>query len=127
MKNNLFKSIWSVLAGFIFVVITSGLTDFALISLGAMKQPFDLNSTAFILLVVLYRSAYGVGGSYITARLAPQNPMKHSMIGGGIGLALTIVGAAVMWHLPPHWYPISLMITTLPCAWLGARLFLGGK
>jgi len=89
-----------------------------------MKQPFNLNFSYFIIFVIFYRSMYGTIGSFLTARLAPNRPMRHSMIGGLIGFVISIIGAIAMWDTPPHWYAISLIITALPCAWLGGKLFL---
>lgn len=127
MKNNLLKSTWAVFAGFLLVVILSIATDLLLTKAGVMKQPFDQNSTFFISLVVVYRSLYGIAGSFLTARLAPNRPMKHSLTGGMIGLVITTVGTIAMWDQPPHWYPISLIVTTLPCAWLGGWIFIKSK
>jgi hypothetical protein len=49
--------------------------------------------------------------------------MDHAMIGGFIGLALSLVGAVVTWNrgpeFGPHWYPIALVVLALPTAWLG--------
>jgi hypothetical protein len=66
-------------------------------------------------------------GSYITARLAPHAPMKHALILGGIGFVLSLAGAigASGMNLGPMWYPIALVITTLPCTWLGGYLYRG--
>lgn len=127
MKRNLFKSIWAVVAGFIFVVFVSILTDIVLTKTGLMKQPFHLNTTSFIAFVVLYRCFYGTIGSFLTAKLAPGRPMKHSVIGGIAGLIIAAIGTVVMWEESPHWYPIALIITALPCAWLGARIFIKRK
>ena len=124
MNKKILKSIWAVLAGFILVVILSTLTDLVLIRTGIMKQPFELNSVFFILLVVGYRCLYGITGSYLTARLAPNRPMRHALAGGVIGLGIATLGAVVMWDKPPHWYPISLIITVLPTAWLGGLIYL---
>jgi len=49
---------------------------------------------AALLLATAYRIVYGIAGSYVTARLAPDRPMQHALLGGFIGLALSIVGAA---------------------------------
>jgi hypothetical protein len=88
MNKTLLKSIWALLAGFIVVVILSIITDTALMQSGIMKQPLEQNSNFFIGLIVLYRSLFSITGSYITARLAPNKPMRHAMIGGAIGLIL---------------------------------------
>ncbi len=73
-----------------------------------------------------YRSVYAVLGSYITARLAPNNPMKHAMLLGVIGVVLSMAGLVSTWNAGPaygpRWYPIALVVSALPCAWIGARL-----
>jgi hypothetical protein len=61
-------------------------------------------------------------GCYLSARLAPNRPMKHAIILGVIGVVLTIVGLIAMWDIPPRWYPVSLIVLTLPAAWLGGKL-----
>lgn len=127
MSKNTFKSIVAILAGLAVVVILSIATDLVLHMTNIMKDPFDDNPAWFIIIVIIYRNIYSALGSYLAARLAPDKPMRHAMILGGIGTALTIVGAASMWHLPPHWYPISLIILALPSAWLGGKIFGGGS
>jgi hypothetical protein len=76
------------------------------------------------LLALAYRCVYGALGSWIAAALAPRRPMLHAMILGGIGFVLSIAGALTMMplHLGPDWYPIALILTALPCAWLGGAL-----
>ena len=52
--------------------------------------------------------------------------MKHALIGGLVGLVLSTVGAVATWNagpaFGPHWYPLALVATALPCAWLGGQL-----
>ena len=117
----------ALIAGFLTVLILSLATDQLLHVLNVYPpwgQPmFDpwLN-----LLALSYRCVYGALGSYIAARLAPHAPMRHAMILGFIGLPFAIIGAVVSitrYDLGPAWYPIALVITTLPCAWLGGLLY----
>ena len=79
-----------------------------------------------LLLATVYRTIYSVLGSYLTARLAPDKPMLHSLAGGIIGLILSIVGVVETWNkgpaFGPHWYPIALVALALPGAWLGGKL-----
>lgn len=79
-----------------------------------------------LLLATIYRTVYGVLGSYITAWLAPSRPMGHALVGGAIGLAVSILGAAVTWNkgptFGPHWYPLALVVLALPTAWVGGKL-----
>ena len=83
-------------------------------------------SDALFLLATVYRTVYTVLGSYVTARLAPHAPMKHALAGGVVGLVLSTVGAVTTWdrgpEFGPHWYPLALVATAMPCAWAGGRL-----
>jgi hypothetical protein len=76
------------------------------------------------LLALAYRCVYAVVGSYVAATLAPRNPMRHALVLGVIGFALSLAGAiaAIRMDLGPGWYPIALAVTALPCAWLGGVL-----
>lgn len=74
------------------------------------------------LLALAYRSVYGVVGSYIAARFAPRAPMHHALALGVVGLVLSVAGAIAMWDFGPNWYPVALVLTTLPCAWFGGVL-----
>jgi uncharacterized membrane protein len=46
--------------------------------------------------------------------------------GGVVGLVVCTVGAVVTWNrgsaFGPHWYPLALVATAVPCAWLGGQL-----
>ena len=75
------------------------------------------------LLATLYRTVYGIAGSYVTARLAPSHPMGHAMALGFAGLAVSIGGAAAGWSFGHHWYPLALVALALPTAWAGGQLW----
>jgi hypothetical protein len=120
--KNILKSIWAILAGFLVTVILSIVTDQILEKTGLMKTPFEYNSSGFIIFVILYRTIYGILGSYITAWLAPGRPMRHVLIGACIGLVIATIGTIAMWDVPPHWYPITLIALALPTAWVGGKL-----
>jgi hypothetical protein len=124
--NTTFKSIGAILAGLITVVILSTLTDMVLEKIGFLQtDPFEYNAWWLIVIVIIYRNVYSTAGSYIAARLAPNKSMRHAMILGFIGFVLSIVGTIVMWDVPPHWYPITLVVLALPSAWLGGKLAAG--
>jgi hypothetical protein len=119
------RSVLAVMAGFVVVVVLSLLTDIFLYKAGAIPTPGQRMSDSMLLVASIYRTAYAVVGSYISDRLAPYEPMVHALIGGFIGLVLSIVGVVVSWNhvstMGPRWYPISLVITALPAAWLGGK------
>ena len=83
------RSIGALLAGFVFVVILSLGTDLALHAAGIFPPLGQIMSNALFLLATIYRTVYAVVGSYITARLAPNRPMQHALLGGAIGLVLS--------------------------------------
>ena len=122
MKNKL-KSVGAVIAGFVALATLSIITDIILGKAGVMKtDPFAENPAWLIAVIILYRTIFNTIGCYLGARLAPGKPMKHAMILGTIGVVLTLVGLIVAWDVPPRWYPISLIVLTLPAAWLGGKL-----
>lgn len=119
------RSIWAIVAGFLVVVILSIGTDAALHALRIYPTLGQRMSDNLFLLATIYRTIYAILGSYITARLAPNRPMGHALFGGLIGLVLGSVGAAATWkhtELGPHWYPLVLVATALPCAWLRGKI-----
>ncbi|XDD52152.1 hypothetical protein AB3N59_19530 [Leptospira sp. WS92.C1] len=121
----LFRSSKAVLIGLVVIFATSLGTDQILHELN-VYPPWGVPMFEPVLnfLALSYRIAYGVLGSYITAKFAPGNPMRHALILGGIGFVLSSLGAitAINYNLGPAWYPISLICTSLPCAWLGGKL-----
>jgi peptidoglycan/LPS O-acetylase OafA/YrhL len=74
-------------------------------------------------LAAAYRLAFTVLGGYVTAALAPRNPMVHVLILGAIGGLTAAAGAVATWNagpeFGPRWYPLLLVVTALPCVWLG--------
>ena len=123
-KRSTGRSIGALLAGFVVVVILSLGTDMALRAAGIFPPLGQTMSNPLFLLATVYRTVYSIVGSYITARLAPNRPMQHALLGGAIGLVLSVVGAVVTWNkdLGPHWYPLALVVTALPCAWVGGEI-----
>jgi hypothetical protein len=126
--RNIPRSIGAIFAGFAFVLIITLVTD-QLLHVTGVFPPWGASMAGYdaaLLLATAYRIVYGIAGSYVTARLAPDRPMQHALLGGFIGLALSIVGAAVTWNggpaFGPHWYPIALVVTALPTAWAGGKL-----
>jgi len=118
------RSIGALLAGFVAVVVLSLGTDLALHATGVFPALGQRMSDALFVLATAYRTLYSVVGSYVTARLAPDRPMGHALVGGLIGVALSTLGAVVTWNkdLGPHWYPLALIVTAMPTAWLGGKL-----
>jgi hypothetical protein len=118
------RSIWAVVAGFLVVVVLSTATDAVLHAAGVFPALGKSMSNGLFALATAYRTLYGILGSYVTARLAPNKPMKHSLIGAAIGTAIATIGAIATWNmnLGPHWYPVALILTAFPTGWLGAKL-----
>ena len=123
--RSLWRSAGALLIGFLAVVALSLGTDQLMHSLN-IYPPWSepMNETSDNLLALAYRCVYGAVGSYLAARFAPRNPMRHAMILGVIGFALSLLGAiaTIPMKLGPAWYPIALVVTALPCAWLGGVL-----
>ena len=122
------RGIGAVAAGLVAVFAVTTATD-VVMHLSGVFPPMDAPpmSGALFLLAFAYRLIYGVAGGYLTARLAPNRPMRHALILGGVGLGISIAGAVAMWNAGPAWYPLGIAASALPCAWLGARLRLANQ
>jgi hypothetical protein len=125
-ESNPLRSVAAIVVGFLAVVVLSLGTDQVLHVLKVyppwgdpMPQP-GLNALA-----LSYRIVFTIFGSYLAARIAPRNPMRHAMILGLIGTVFGTAGAVatIPMHLGPAWYPIAIAATALPCAWLGGALY----
>lgn len=117
------RTVLGLLVGFLLIVILSMGTDMVMHATGIFPLPGQpMGNAGLYLLALAYRCIYAIAGSYVAARIAHHDPMRHALILGGIGLVLSTVGAVVMWDIGDQWYPVALAISTLPCAWIGGRL-----
>jgi len=124
--RRILRRIGAVAAGLLAVIILSLGTDVVMHATGIYPPWFQPMSDALFLVATAYRIVYAIAGSYIAARLAPDRPMQHALVLGVVGLALSIAGTVGTWNAGPEfgpkWYPLALVATALPCAWVGGRL-----
>ncbi len=120
------RGILALLAGLGAIVVLSLGTDVVLHATGIYPPWFEPMGTPLWALATGYRIVYGVLGGYITARLAQSRPMRHAIILGVLGIALSLIGVVATWdsgpEFGPKWYSIGLVVIALPCSWAGARL-----
>ena len=119
------RSVAAIVTGFLVVVLLSLGTDQVLHMLNVYPpwgQP--MWETGDNLIALGYRSVFTVLGGYVTARLAPSNPMRHVLIVATIGLVIGVVAAiaTIPMNLGPAWYPIALAVTGPAFTWLGGKL-----
>jgi hypothetical protein len=123
---NIGRSILALLAGFVLVFVLTVLTDVILHVTHVYPPLGQPAPDRLLVLATIYRTVFGVAGSYLTARLAPYAPMGHALFGGAIGLVVSIAGVVVSWSHPekfgPHWYPLALVVLALPTAWAGGKI-----
>jgi len=125
-QRRILRSVGAVLAGLLFIVIITTATDAILHATGVFPPWGQPMSDSLFLLAFAYRVVYGIAGGYLTARLAPDKPVKHAVVLGVIGFVLSLAGTVATWNrgpeFGPKWYPISLMLIAIPTAWLGGKL-----
>lgn len=119
------KSVWAVVAGLLVIIGVTTLVDILLHLTGVFAgadQPLD---DALALLATSYRIVISIAGAWLTARLAPDRPMKHAMTLGYVGLILGLVGVVATWNLGlgPRWYPIALAVLAIPQCWAGGKIY----
>jgi hypothetical protein len=125
---NVIKSIGAILSGMITGALLSIGTDLLLEKTGIFPS---VHQGVFIwwmlLLALIYRAIYTAVSGYVTAALAPQKPLRHTMILATIGVAVTIIGSIVNWDKSQAWYPVALILITIPCTWMGGIIYKRSK
>ena len=118
------RRVGALFAGLLVVVVLSTATDAVLHATGIYPPAGEPMSGALFLLATAYRLLFGTLGSFAAARLAPVRPMWHAVALGAVGTVLALAGLLATWDdaLGPRWYPVALVVTALPCGWLGGRL-----
>ena len=118
------RSIAAVVYGMVFVGTVWFAATRALRSImpAAFTPDGRVASATVLLIIVGYVFVFAVAGCYLTARLAPNRPMRHAMALGAIGLVFNGVGTVARWHMAPPWYHALSLALVLPAAWLGGKL-----
>ncbi len=125
-QRSILRSVGAVLAGLLFVIIITTATDALLHATGIFPPWGKPMSDSLFLLAFAYRIVYGIVGGYITARLAPNQPVKRALLLGVVGFVLSLAGAVATWNrgpeFGPKWYSVALIVIAIPTAWLGGKL-----
>lgn len=120
------RSVWAVVAGFICTALLSVGTDAFMHARGIFPPTGEAMSDGLFVLAAAYRLVFTVLGGYMTAGLAPRRPMTHVVVLGTIGALAATGGAVATWNagpaFGPHWYPVLLVVTALPCVVAGGML-----
>jgi hypothetical protein len=118
------RSIWAVVAGFLFIMVLSLGADaiVAAISPKVFNANGGTTNVVILLTMTVYVGAFAIVGSYITARLAPAHPMRHALILGALGLITSLILTLRVWEVNPAWFNILNLVLIMPYAWLGGRL-----
>ena len=126
-KSTLFRSIAAILVGTVAGIAVTLLTDALFHAIHVFPPYGQPSANGPLALATAYRSLYGIAASYLVARLAPHKPMQHALLSGVLGFLANLAGLISTWNhtdvFGPHWYPIVLTVTALPCAWIGGKLY----
>jgi hypothetical protein len=117
------RSVGAVVAGFICTALLSVGTDAFMHARGIFPPSGEAMSDGLFLLAAAYRLVFTVLGGYMTAALAPRQPMVHVFFLGVIGALAATAGVVATWNagpeFGPRWYPLLLVVTAVPCVWAG--------
>jgi hypothetical protein len=128
-QGHIGRSILALVVGIAVGIILTLITDAVLHKVGFFPPLGEWTPSGPLAVATGYRCIYGILGAYIVAWLAPNKPMLHALLSGALGVIASAAGAAATWNknYGPHWYAIALIITALPCAWLGGKIRLMQK
>jgi hypothetical protein len=123
-QSHIVRSVLAILAGILAAVIPTLIVDAVLHKTGFFPPLGEWTPSGPLAVATAYRVVFAIFGSYVVALLAPNRPMGHALISGAIGVVVSAAGAIATWNsnLGPHWYSIALIVTALPCAWVGGKI-----
>ena len=118
------RSILAVVVGYLFIGLLSFGADAGLRSAfpDAYSPTGRVDSLGILLLTMAYVAIIAIAGCYITARMAPRNPMKHALILGVLGVITQVAMWAQFWNTAPAWFHIVSALLVMPYAWIGGRI-----
>jgi peptidoglycan/LPS O-acetylase OafA/YrhL len=121
------RSVWAVVAGLIVIFILSMGMDGIMHATGIFPAYGQAMSDGLFAWATAYRVISSIIGCYVTARLAPNRPLAHALWLGWVGVLISTIATIATWNkgpvFGPHWYPIALVLVSLPCAWIGGKLY----
>jgi hypothetical protein len=116
-------SILAVVAGFLTTAVASTAVDAILHATRVYPPAGERMADGLFVLALSYRAVATVGGGWVTARLAPNQPMKHAVFLAGVGTLAGLAGVGVSLAHPelgPLWYSVLIVVTAIPCVFAGA-------
>lgn len=118
------RSTGAVVAGLLFIIIVTTLVDILLHVVHVYPPMGEPMNDTLAVVASSYRLVISIAGAWLTARLAPERPLRHALILGVIGTILGTLGAVQTWNLGlgPHWYAVSLAVLAIPQCWFGGWL-----
>jgi peptidoglycan/LPS O-acetylase OafA/YrhL len=120
------KSFGAIFAGLIVMATLHAATNWAMRATGVFPAAGRPMSGGLWLLAAFYRALESIAAGWATARRAPNRPLRHALVLGAVATVLTILLTTATddkdRDFGPGWYALSLVVVTLPCAYLGGRL-----
>jgi hypothetical protein len=124
------RSVLALIAGFLATAVLSVAMDAVMHATGVFPPVGQPMSNGLFVWATAYRVVFTVFGGYLTARLSPSKPMTQVLALGIVGILAATAGTIATWNLGPEfgpkWYPILLIVTALPCVWVGGMLATSG-
>ena len=118
------RSAVAIAVGFVTIFVLAFGTDSAVRALlpGRFGVGGRVDDVGLLLLTQLYVFAFAAFGCWLTARLAPERPMRHALVLGALGLAFNVAGTIAMWDTAPVWYHVVALALVMPAAWVGGAI-----
>ncbi len=115
----------AIAAGFFTIFVLTLATDGLLRGLGVFPTEGTMSDGLFAL-AAAHRLVASVAGAWLTARIAPDRPLRHALGLGVIGTVLGLIATLAHWNAGPEfcpkWCGLVLVVIAIPTAALGGFL-----
>ncbi|HEX7665247.1 MAG TPA: hypothetical protein VF407_12065 [Polyangiaceae bacterium] len=125
-----FRALFSILAGLSVTGALSAIADRIMIAVGFFPADGSTMADSRFAVALAYRIVFQIGGCALAGRLAKNHPMRIAMILATIGFVGTAASTLATWNrtdMGPHWYALAIVITALPCGFVGGLVAERGR
>ncbi len=106
---------WSILWFALNGVLNAGFSEY-------IQENGAITNTGVLMMILIGSVVISIISGYVTAVIARDEILKHTLIFGVINLAVGIFFQSQAWDLLPLWYHLSFLILLIPAIIYGGKL-----
>jgi phage shock protein PspC (stress-responsive transcriptional regulator) len=118
------RSVVAIVVGFIAGAALSFGADAAVtrVFANSLNATGGTEDPTLLTVLLVFGVIFLVLPAYVTALLAPNQPVRHALVFGVLTLGAVTIGKFANWSSTPAWHNLLTLAMVIPCAVLGGWL-----